>query len=71
MFVQNAFQTIKIGEQVNMTATLKNIGTRDLVDIRMIVDVNTDWKYTVVTQKLSVHLVETEETEIQLTLSAT
>ncbi len=44
VFVQNAFQTIKIGDQVNMTATLKNIGTRDLVDIRMLVDVNTDWK---------------------------
>ena len=32
VFVPNAFQTIKIGEEVNMTATLKNIGTRDLVD---------------------------------------
>ena len=48
VFVPNAFQTIKIGEEVNMTATLKNIGTRDLVDIRMLVDVNTDWKYTVI-----------------------
>ncbi|MDE0019653.1 MAG: NEW3 domain-containing protein [Candidatus Poribacteria bacterium] len=67
VFVQNAFQTIKIGEQVNMTATLKNIGTRDLVDIRMIVDVNTDWKYTVVPEVIG-SLGRNEETEIQLTL---
>ncbi len=67
VFVQNAFQTIKIGEQVNMTATLKNIGTRDLVDIRMIVDVNTDWKYTVVPEVIG-SLDRNEETEIQLTL---
>ncbi len=68
VFVQNAFQTIKIGEEVNMTATLKNIGTRDLVDIRMIVDVNTDWKYTVVPEVIS-SLIRNEEKEIQLTLS--
>ena len=67
VFVQNAFQTIKIGEQVNMTATLKNIGTRDLVDIRMVVDVNTDWKYTVVPEVIS-SLSRNEETEIQLAL---
>ena len=67
VFVQNAFQTIKIGEQVNMTATLKNIGTRDLVDIRMIVDVNTDWKYTVVPEVIG-SLSRNEETDIQLTL---
>ena len=68
VFVQNAFQTIKIGEEVNMTATLKNIGTRDLVDIRMIVDVNTDWKYTVAPEVIG-SLVRNEEKEIQLTLS--
>ena len=68
VFVQNAFQTIKIGEEVNMTATLKNIGTRDLVDIRMIVDVNTDWKYTVVPEVIG-SLVRNAEKEIQLTLS--
>ena len=68
VFVPNAFQTIKIGEEVNMTATLKNIGTRDLVDIRMIVDVNTDWKYTVIPEVIG-SLVRNEETEIQLTLS--
>ena len=68
VFVQNAFQTIKIGEDVNMTATLKNIGTRDLVDIRMIVDVNTDWKYTVVPEVIN-SLIRNEEKEIQLTLS--
>ena len=68
VFVQNAFQTIKIGEEVNMTATLKNIGTRDLVDIRMIVDVNTDWKYTVVPEVIG-SLTRNEEKEIQLTLS--
>ena len=68
VFVPNAFQTIKIGEAVNMTATLKNIGTRDLVDIRMIVDVNTDWKYTVIPEVIG-SLERNEETEIQLTLS--
>lgn len=68
VFVQNAFQTIKIGEEVNMTATLQNIGTRDLVDIRMLVDVNTDWKYTVVPEVIG-SLARNEEKEIQLTLS--
>ena len=68
VFVPNAFQTIKIGEEVNMTATLKNIGTRDLVDIRMLVDVNTDWKYTVIPEVIS-SLGRNEEKEIQLTLS--
>ena len=67
VFVPNAFQTIKIGEEVNMTATLKNIGTRDLVDIRMLVDVNTDWKYTVIPEVIGT-LKRNEETEIQLTL---
>ena len=67
VFVPNAFQTIKIGEEVNMTATLKNIGTRDLVDIRMIVDVNTDWKYTVIPEVIGT-LARNEETDIQLTL---
>ena len=68
VFVPNAFQTIKIGEEVNMTATLKNIGTRDLVDIRMLVDVNTDWKYTVIPEVVG-SLERNEETDIQLTLS--
>lgn len=68
VFVQNAFQTIKIGDQVEMTAKLKNIGTRDLVDIRMIVDVNTDWKYTVAPEMIE-SLKRNEETEIQLTLN--
>ena len=68
VFVPNAFQTIKIGEEVKMTATLKNIGTRDLVDIRMLVDVNTDWKYTVIPEVVNT-LERNEETEIQLTLS--
>ena len=68
VFVPNAFQTIKIGEEVNMTATLKNIGTRDLVDIRMLVDVNTDWKYTVLPEVVR-ELERNEEIDIQLTLS--
>ena len=68
VFVPNAFQTIKIGEAVNMTATLKNIGTRDLVDIRMLVDVNTDWKYTVIPEVVGA-LERNAEIEIQLTLS--
>ncbi len=67
LFVPNAFQTIKIGDVVNMTATLRNIGTRDLVDIRMRVDVNTDWDYTV-TPELVASLQRNEETEIELTL---
>ena len=68
VFVQNAFQTIKIGDQVNMIAKLKNIGTRDLVDIRMLVDANTDWKYTVSPEVIG-SLKRNEETEIQLTLN--
>ena len=68
VFVPNAFQTIKIGEEVIMTATLQNIGTRDLVDIRMIVDVNTNWKYTVIPEVIT-SLKRNEEKEIQLTLS--
>ena len=68
VFVQNAFQTIKIGEQVNMAAKLKNIGTRDLIDLRMIVDVNTDWKYTVTPEVIG-SLQRNEEKEIQLTLN--
>ncbi|MDE0635629.1 MAG: NEW3 domain-containing protein [Candidatus Poribacteria bacterium] len=68
VFVQNAFQTIKIGDQVNMIAKLKNIGTRDLVDIRMLVDANTDWKYTVTPEVIG-SLKRNEETEIQLTLN--
>ena len=67
--VQNAFQTIKIGEQVNMTAKLKNIGTRDLIDLRMIVDVNPDWKYTVTPNEVISSLQRNEEKEIQLTLN--
>lgn len=66
--VQNAFQTIKIGDPVNMSATLKNIGTRDLVDVRMRVDVSTDWKYTVSPEVIG-SLGRNEETEIQLTLN--
>ena len=67
VFVPNAFQTIKIGEAVNMIATLKNIGTRDLIDIRMLVDVNTDWKYEVIPELVG-SLGRNEETDIQLTL---
>ncbi len=68
VFVLNAFQTIKMGEEVNITPTLKNIGTRDLVDIRMVIDVNTDWRYTVLPEVIN-SLRRNEETEIQLTLS--
>lgn len=67
LFVPNAFHTIKIGESVEMAATLKNIGTRDLVDIRMLVEVSTDWKYSVMPEVIS-SLGRNEETEIQLTL---
>lgn len=68
VFVQNAFKTIKIGDQVNMTAKLKNVGTRDLVDIRMNVDVNPDWKYTV-SPKVIGALGRNDESEIQLSLN--
>ncbi len=67
LFVPNAFHTIKIGESVEMTATLRNIGTRDLVDIRMLVEASTDWKYSVVPELIA-SLGRNEETEIQLTL---
>ena len=66
--VQNAFLTIKIGDQVNMIGKLKNIGTRDLVDIRMLVDVNPEWKYTVSPEVIK-SLKRNDETEIQLTLN--
>lgn len=68
VFVQNAFKTIKIGDQVNMTAKLKNVGTRDLVDIRMNVDVNPDWKYTVSPEVIGA-LGRNDESEIQLSLN--
>ncbi len=67
LFVPNTFQTIKIGDVVNMSATLQNVGTRDLVDIRMVVEVNTEWDYTVTPETVS-SLRRNEETEIQLTL---
>lgn len=51
-----------------MPATLKNIGTRDLIDIRMLVDVNPDWKYTVSHEVIG-SLGRNEEKEIQLTLN--
>ena len=68
LFVPNAFQTINVGEPVNMTATLKNIGTRDVVDIRMVVEVNTEWHYTVLPAVIRA-LKRNEETEIQVTLN--
>ncbi len=68
VFVPNAFQTIEMGETVAMTATLKNVGTRDLVDVRMRVDVNTDWKYTVLPETINA-LERNAEMEIQLTLN--
>jgi hypothetical protein len=67
LFIPNAYHTIKIGEQVPMTLKLKNIGTRDLVDIRMVIDVYTDWKYTVEPEVVA-SLKRNEEREIRLTL---
>ncbi len=68
LFVPNAFQTIQVGEPVQMTATLENIGTRDLVDIRMVVEVNTEWNYTVSPEVIR-SLKRNENTEIQVTLN--
>ena len=53
---------------MQLTATLKNIGTRDLVDIRMVVEVNTEWNYTVSPEVIRA-LKRNEETEIQVTLN--
>jgi len=67
LFIPNAYHTIKIGEQIPMTLKLKNIGTRDLVDIRMVIDVYTDWRY-VVEPEVVPSLKRTEEREINLML---
>ena len=67
LFIPNAYHTIKIGEQIDMTLKLRNIGTRDLVDIRMAVDVYTDWRY-IVEPEVVPELPRNEETEVHLTL---
>ena len=67
LFIPNAYHTIKMGEQISMTLKLRNIGTRDLVDIRMVIDVYTDWKY-VVEPEVVAGLLRNEEVEIYLTL---
>lgn len=67
LFVPSSYHTIKIGEQIDMTLKLRNIGTRDLVDIRMAVDVYTDWRY-VVKPEVVPELPRTEETDVHLTL---
>ena len=67
LFIPNAYHTIKIGEQIDMTLKLKNIGTRDLVDIRMVVDVYTDWQY-VVEPEVVAGLLRNEEAKVSLTL---
>ena len=67
LFIPSSYHTIKIGEQIDMTLKLKNIGTRDLVDIRMVVDVYTDWDY-VVEPEVVAELVRNDETDVNLTL---
>ena len=67
LFIPNAFHTIKMGEQIEMTMKLRNIGTRDLVDIRLLVDVYTDWRYVIEPEVVN-SLVRNEERELQLTL---
>ena len=67
LFIPSSYHTIKIGEQIDMTLKLKNIGTRDLVDIRMVVDVYTDWNY-VVEPEVVAELVRNDETDVNLTL---
>ncbi|MDE0297361.1 MAG: hypothetical protein OXN17_01845 [Candidatus Poribacteria bacterium] len=67
LFIPSSYHTIKIGEQIDMTAILRNIGTRDLADIRMEVDVYTDWDY-IVQPEVVAGLVRNEETEVNLTI---
>jgi hypothetical protein len=67
LFIPNAYHTIKMGEQIDMMLKLRNIGTRDLVDIRMVIEVYTDWKYAVDPEVVA-SLKRTEEAEIQLVL---
>ena len=67
LFIPSSYHTIKIGEQIDMTLKLRNTGTRDLVDIRMAVDVYTDWRY-VVEPEVVPELRRTEETDVHLTL---
>lgn len=67
LFIPNAYHTIEMGEQIDMMLKSRNIGTRDLVDIRMVIDVYTDWKYAVDPEVVA-SLKRTEEAEIQLVL---
>jgi len=66
-FVNEIEIPIEMGEQIDMMLKLRNIGTRDLVDIRMVIDVYTDWKYAVDPEVVA-SLKRTEEAEIQLVL---
>ena len=67
LFIPSSYHTIKIGEQIDMTLKLRNSGTRDLVDIRMVVNVYTDWRH-VVEPEVVAELPRNEETEVHLTL---
>ena len=67
LFIPSSYHTIKIGEQIDMTLKLRNSGTRDLIDIRMVVDVYTDWRH-VVEPEVVAELPRNEETEVHLTL---
>ncbi len=67
LFIPNAYHTIKMGEGIDMTLKLRNIGTRDLVDIRMVIDVYTEWKYVVEPEVIGT-LKRNEELDISLSL---
>ncbi|HIE27233.1 TPA: hypothetical protein EYP66_08100, partial [Candidatus Poribacteria bacterium] len=58
---------IKTGERVEMKATLKNTGTRDLSDIRIIVEPQTDWQEQISPEVVK-SLKRQEEREIQILL---
>ena len=66
LFILNAFHTIKVGDQIKLTATLRNIGTRDLADIRLMVEFY-DWTYNI-SPEVVASLGRNQETKIQLTL---
>ena len=66
LFISNAFHTIKVGDQSKLTVTLRNTGTRDLVDIRLMVEFY-DWIYNISPEVVS-SLGRNQETEIQVTL---
>jgi hypothetical protein len=58
---------IKTDERVEMKATLKNTGTRDLSDIRIVIEPQTDWQKEI-SPEVVPSLKRQEEREIQILL---